>query len=57
MVGTKGAVYPAAGVAHEAQRGGAPLIVVDPGETDYDAMADLKLAGAAGEVLPALLEG
>jgi len=57
VVGTTGAVYPAAGVAHEAQRAGAPLIVVDPGETDYDAMADLKLVGAAGEILPALLEG
>ena len=57
VVGTKGAVYPAAGVAHEAQAAGAAVIVVDPGETDYDAMADVRLVGAAGEVVPAILEG
>ena len=57
VVGTKGAVYPAAGVAHEAQAAGAAVIVLDPGETDYDAMADVRLLGAAGEVVPAILEG
>lgn len=55
VVGTAGAVYPAAGIAHEAQAHGAPVIVVDPGETDYDGMADVRLVTPAGTVLPALL--
>jgi len=55
VVGTAGAVYPAAGVAREAQQHGAPLIVVDPGATDYDEDADVRLDAPAGEVLPMLL--
>jgi NAD-dependent deacetylase len=55
VVGTAGAVYPAAGFAQlVAQRGGA-LIVVDPEATAFDAMATVKLVGKAGEILPALL--
>ncbi len=55
VVGTAGAVYPAAGIVHEAQRHGAPVIVVDPGETAYDAMADLRIVAKAGASLPPLL--
>jgi NAD-dependent deacetylase len=55
VVGTAGAVYPAAGIVHEAQHRGAPVIVVDPGDTEYDAIADLRIAAKAGEVLPLLL--
>jgi NAD-dependent deacetylase len=56
VVGTAGAVYPAAGVVHEARRAGAPVIVVDPGATEYDDLADVRLVAAAGEVVPEVLK-
>jgi NAD-dependent deacetylase len=55
VVGTAGAVYPAAGFAHLVAQGGGALIVVDPGATAFDAVATVKLAGKAGEVLPGVL--
>jgi NAD-dependent deacetylase len=55
VVGTAGAVYPAAGIVHEAQQHEAPVIVVDPGATEYDDIADVRLVANAGEVLPLLL--
>lgn len=57
VVGTAGAVYPAAGIVHAAHDAGAAVIVVDPGETAYDGIAAVRLAGAAGEILPGLLAG
>jgi len=53
--GTAGAVHPAAGLVHETAGAGGRVIVVDPGETAYDGMADVRLWGAAGEVVPGLL--
>lgn len=55
VVGTQGAVYPAAGVADVAQRAGAALIVVDPGETHFDAAADVRMFEKAAVGLPRLL--
>lgn len=55
VIGTTGAVYPAAAIVHEARESGATVIVVDPGETDYDAVADIRLTGPAGELVPPLL--
>jgi NAD-dependent deacetylase len=55
VVGTAGAVYPAAGIVHEAQHREAPVIVVDPGETGYDGIADMRMIAPAGEVLPVVL--
>lgn len=55
VVGTQGAVYPAAGVADTAVRAGAALIVVDPGTTHFDAAADVKISKTAAEGLPMLL--
>ena len=55
VVGTAGAVQPAAALVDEAARAGARVVVVDPGETAYDGIADVRLWGAAGEVLPGLL--
>ena len=55
VIGTKGAVYPAAAVVHETQRAGGTVVVVDPGETEYDGIADVRLRGAAGEIVPALV--
>ncbi len=55
VVGTSGAVYPAAGIVHAAREAGAKVIVVDPGDTEYDAVADIRLTGPAGELVPPLL--
>ena len=55
VVGTKGAVYPAAGVVHTAKAAGARVVVVDPGPTEYDQVADVRLFGPAGEILPQIL--
>ncbi len=56
VIGTSGAVYPAAGLAHEAVSTGARLIVVDPGETAYDGMADVRLVGSADELVPEIVD-
>jgi NAD-dependent deacetylase len=55
VIGTAGAVYPAAGYVFAVQRRGKPVIVVDPGETAFDSVAAVKLVGTAGDTLPALL--
>ena len=55
VVGTQGAVYPAASVAETAQQAGAALIVVDPGTTYFDARADVRVMETAAAGLPALL--
>jgi NAD-dependent deacetylase len=55
VIGTTGAVYPAAGVVHTAKQAGAPVIVVDPGETEYEELANVRLVGPAGEVVPRIL--
>jgi NAD-dependent deacetylase len=56
VIGTSGAVYPAAGIVHAAREAGASVIVVDPGDTEYDALADIRLVGPAGELVPPLLQ-
>jgi NAD-dependent deacetylase len=56
VIGTAGAVYPAAGYVFAVQRRGNPVIVVDPGETAFDSIAAVKLTGSAGDVLPGLLD-
>jgi NAD-dependent deacetylase len=55
VVGTQGAVHPAAGIADVARRNGAALIVVDPGTTHFDAHADVRVIDTAARALPALL--
>lgn len=55
VIGTMGAVYPAAGVAHAAKATGASVIVVDPGLTELDGIADIRLTGTAGDVVPQIL--
>jgi NAD-dependent deacetylase len=55
VVGTQGAVYPAAGVADTARRNGAALIVVDPGRTHFDGAADVVVRDTAAGALPDLL--
>ncbi len=55
VVGTSGAVWPAAGLAARARRSGAQVMIVNPNESDIDAEAHLVLRGTAATVLPALL--
>jgi NAD-dependent deacetylase len=55
VIGTQGAVYPAAGLVYLARSAGASVIVVDPGKTAFDDVADVKLTGPAGELIPRLL--
>lgn len=55
VVGTSGAVWPAAGLARHAREVGAQVFIVNPGESEIDAEAHRLLRGTAATVLPALL--
>lgn len=56
VIGTSGAVWPAAGLAHAARRAGARVIVVNPHASELDEVAHLRLPGTAATLLPALLD-
>jgi len=56
-IGSTLSVWPAAGVVVEAVRHGAKLVIVNDGDTDLDAMADVRVAGRAGEVVSAIVAG
>jgi NAD-dependent deacetylase len=56
VVGTSGVVWPAAGLAAEARRHGAFVVIVNPQPSDIDDEAHLQLAGTAARLLPALLD-
>lgn len=56
VVGTSAVVYPAATLPTMACRSGALLIEVNPEPTDLTRTAALSLRGAAGEILPWLVE-
>ena len=55
VVGTSGAVWPAAGLASRARRRGASVVILNPAKSEIDAQAHLLLRGMAAEILPALL--
>ncbi len=55
VVGTSALVYPAAELPSLAAAHGAPLIVVDPGETALDDLATLRIRSPASLALSALL--
>ena len=56
VVGTSGLVTPAATLPGLAQQHGATIIEVNPDDTPITALAEVKLMGVSGEVLPTLLE-
>jgi NAD-dependent deacetylase len=56
VVGTSGAVWPAAGLAGLARRHGATVAIVNPEPSEIDGEAHHLLRGSAAGVLPALLE-
>jgi NAD-dependent deacetylase len=55
VVGTAGAVYPAAGLAHQARAAGARVVVINPAPSGLDSAAHTVLRGPAGALLPGLL--
>lgn len=54
VVGTSGAVYPAAGLAHTARGAGARVVIVNPQASELDDVAHLCLRGTAAQLLPRL---
>ena len=57
VVGTAGAVYPAAGLAHQARHAGARVVVVNTAASELDGIAHAVLRGSAARLLPLLLDG
>lgn len=55
IVGTSGAVWPAAGLAAQARRSGAHVVIVNPHESEIDDQAHLVLRATAAQALPQLL--
>jgi NAD-dependent deacetylase len=54
VVGTSGAVWPAAGLAGLARRHGAQVVIVNPAPSEIDDQAHLVLRGTAAERAAAL---
>jgi NAD-dependent deacetylase len=54
VVGTSGAVWPAAGLAARSRRGGAFVVIVNPQPSEIDSEADVVLRGTAAALLPEL---
>jgi NAD-dependent deacetylase len=57
VVGTSGAVWPAAGLAARARRARAFVAIVNPRPSEIDDEAQLIVRGTAAEVLPQVLAG
>ncbi|HEY0858107.1 MAG TPA: NAD-dependent deacylase [Albitalea sp.] len=57
VIGTSGAVWPAAGLAQLARRAGAHVVIVNPQPSEIDAEAHAVLRGSAATLVPALLDG
>lgn len=56
VVGSSLVVYPAADMPRVALQAGAKLVIINQGETPFDAYADLRFFEAIGEVLPPAVE-
>ncbi|MFH2202290.1 MAG: NAD-dependent deacylase [Elusimicrobiota bacterium] len=56
VIGTAGAVEPAASLARLAKANGAYVVEINPDETSLSAVCDLALRGKSGEILPRLLD-
>ncbi|HSW23348.1 MAG TPA: NAD-dependent deacylase [Burkholderiaceae bacterium] len=55
IVGTSGAVWPAAGLATLARRSGAHVVIVNPHDSEIDDQAHVVLRATAAQALPQLL--
>jgi NAD-dependent deacetylase len=56
VVGSTLEVYPVAGLPLDAQRSGGRVAIVNRGPTAFDGRADIRLEGAAGELLTAVVD-
>ncbi len=56
VLGTSGVVYPAAALPQRAKEAGATVIEINPGESAYFGVADIRLHGKTGEILPRIVE-
>lgn len=56
IIGTSGAVYPAAGLAHETRYAGGTVIEINPDETELSDMMNHSVRDVASRGLAALLE-
>jgi NAD-dependent deacetylase len=56
VLGTSGVVYPAAALPHKAKESGATVIEINPGDSAYFGVADIRLQGKTGEILPRIVE-
>ncbi|MDZ7592056.1 MAG: NAD-dependent protein deacylase [Rubrivivax sp.] len=56
VVGTSGAVWPAAGLVGQARQQGAKVIIVNPAPSEIDDQAHRLLRGTAARMLPLLLD-
>jgi NAD-dependent deacetylase len=57
VIGTSGAVWPAAGLAGLARAAGAFVAIVNPEESEIDDDAHVVLRGSAAHVVPRLFDG
>jgi NAD-dependent deacetylase len=55
VIGTSGVVQPAASLAVTAHRAGAAVIEVNPDETPISAVAQVRLVGPSGQLLPQVI--
>ncbi|HQL00035.1 MAG TPA: Sir2 family NAD-dependent protein deacetylase [Smithellaceae bacterium] len=56
VIGSSLVVYPAAYVPIQARRAGAKLVIINRGETEQDAMADVRIDDAAGVTMTKIME-
>ena len=56
VLGTSGVVYPAAALPQKAKESGAMVIEINPGDSAYFGVADIRLRGKTGEILPRIVE-
>lgn len=56
VLGTSGVVYPAAALPQRAKETGATVIEINPGESAYVGVTDIRLQGKTGEILPRIVE-
>ena len=56
-IGSTLGVWPAAEIPFTAAQQGRPLVIVNQGATEMDRLASVRIEGAAGVVLPALVRG
>jgi NAD-dependent deacetylase len=54
-IGTTLGVWPAAEIPWAMVQAGQPLVIVNQGETEMDGIADVRLDGAAGEIVSAIV--